>query len=97
MGAIGRRQRSALLALEVIVQDQFVVVFGKDQVKAGSLEISVEKQLRVRNDNGIRRSVRGARRNRLDMDVRIGMRPRPSAGKSGVEFANEIQRATAKS
>ena len=29
--AIGRRQRRALLALEVIVQDQFVVVMGKDR------------------------------------------------------------------
>jgi hypothetical protein len=27
VGAIGRRQRGALLALEVIVQDQLVVVF----------------------------------------------------------------------
>jgi hypothetical protein len=74
-----------------------VVVCGKDQVKAGSLEISVEKQLRVRNDNGIRRSVRGTRRNRLDMDVRIGMKAQAVGRQVGVEFANEIQSATAKS
>ena len=47
VGAIGRRKRSALLALEVILQDQFVVVLGKNQVDAGPLEISIEKQLRV--------------------------------------------------
>ncbi len=33
--AVGRRQRGALLALEVVVQDQFVVVVGKHQVDAG--------------------------------------------------------------
>jgi hypothetical protein len=41
--------------------------------------------------------VRGARRNRLDMDVRIGMRAQAVCRQVGVEFANEIQRATAKS
>src|SRR6266404_2644030 len=52
MGTIGRRQRGALLALEVILQHQFAVVPGQDQVDAGSLEISVEQQFRVGNDDG---------------------------------------------
>src|SRR5258708_4482657 len=47
VSAIGRRKRSALFAPEVILQDQFVVVLGKNQVDAGSLKISVEKQTRV--------------------------------------------------
>ena len=34
MGAIGRRQRRPLLALEVIVQDEFVAVAGQDEVDA---------------------------------------------------------------
>jgi len=34
------------------VQHQFAVVPGQDQVDAGSLEISVEQQLRVGNDDG---------------------------------------------
>ena len=69
--AIGRRQRRALLALEVILQDQFVVVPGKDQVDAGPLEVAVEQQLRVRDDDRVRRRVRGVRGNGLD----VGMRP----------------------
>ncbi len=69
VGAIGRRQRGALLALEIILQDQFVVVFGKDEVDAGSLEISVEQQLRVRDDNGA--GGRPMRGHRIDVGVRI--------------------------
>ena len=59
MGAIGRGQRRALLALEVIMQDQFLVVLGKNEIDAGPLELSAEKQMRVGNDDRIRRSVRG--------------------------------------
>ena len=82
MGAVGRGQRRALLALEVIMQDQFLIVLGKDQIDAGPLEISVEKQMRVRDDDRVRRSVGGV--NRLDMDVAgsFECRPEPSAGTS---------------
>ena len=65
MGAVGRRQRGALLALEVILHDQFVVVPGQDQVDAGPLEVAVEQQIRVRDDDGVRRRVRGC--DRIDM------------------------------
>ena len=92
MGAIGRRQRGALLALEVIVQDQFVVVLGKDQVDAGPLEVAVEQQMRVRDDDGVRRRVRGYR---IDMVMGIGMSTRTVNVQLGVEFADEIQLATA--
>jgi hypothetical protein len=74
------------------VQDQFAVVFGNDQVDAGSLEISVEKQLRVRDDDGIRRSVRGVRRNGLDMDLPTGMQARAVSRELGIKFAGVIQR-----
>ncbi len=43
MGTIGRRQRRALLALEVVMQDQLLIVLGKDQIDAGPFEITVEK------------------------------------------------------
>jgi hypothetical protein len=71
MGAVGRRQRGALLALEVIGHDQFVVVLGKDQVNAGSLEVSIEKQLRIGNDNRIRGSVGGVLGNGLEVAMRM--------------------------
>ena len=55
IGAIGRRQRRALFAREVILQNQFVIVFGNNEIGAGALEISVEQQVRIRNDDGARR------------------------------------------
>ena len=91
MGAIGRRQRGAILALEVILQHQFVVALGKNEVDAGALEISVEQQLRIRNDNGVRRHVRGVLGNGLDVDVLMGMRPMSVNGNVGVELARVIQ------
>jgi hypothetical protein len=45
--------------------------------------------MRIGDDNGIRRRVRGVRGYRLDM--RMGMRRRSVSGQHGVEFANEIQ------
>jgi hypothetical protein len=93
VGAIGRRQRDALLALEIIMQDQFVVVVGQDQVDAGSLELSAEQQLGVRDDNGIRRSVR---RRAIDMCMHSGVRNRAINRQLGVEITNEIQWATKK-
>jgi hypothetical protein len=75
------------------VQDQFVVVVGQDQVDAGSLELSAEQQLRVGDDDGIRRSVRGRA---IDMRMHSGMRNRAINRQLGVEFANEIQWATQK-
>ena len=89
MGAIGRRQRDALFALEVILHDPFVVVPGEDQVDAGPLEVAVEQQIRVRDDDGVRRRVRG-------MVMGIGMGTRAVNVQLGVEFADEIQLATAK-
>ncbi len=65
MGAIGRRQRRALLALEVIVQDQLLIVSRKDQIDAGPREVAVEKQMRIRNDDRICRCMGRMRRNAI--------------------------------
>ena len=60
VGAVGRRQCGALFALEVVMQDQFVVVLGKHQIDAGPLEVAVEQQIRVRDDNRVRGRMGGA-------------------------------------
>ena len=89
MGAIGRGQRGALLALEVVVQDEFVVVAGQDQVDAGPLEVAGEQQMGVGNDDGVRRRMR---RNAIDMDMPMVVgSPGPSAGSIGIEFAGQTQ------
>jgi hypothetical protein len=93
VGAVGRCQRDPLLAFEIIVQDQFVMVVRQHQVDAGSLELSPEQQLGVGDDNGIRRSMRGRA---IDMRMHSGMRNRAVNRQLGVEFANEIQWATKK-
>jgi hypothetical protein len=55
MRAIRRRNRGAFLALEIIVQDKIVMILGNDQVVPGPLEIAMEKKLRVRNNERVRR------------------------------------------
>jgi len=54
MRAVGRGQRGALLALEIIVEHDFAVIAGQDQVDAGPLEVRVEQEMRVGNDDRIR-------------------------------------------
>jgi hypothetical protein len=80
-----------MFALEVVVHDQFAVGIGKNQVDAGPLEVRAEQQMRVRNDDGVGRRVR-----RRMLDLHMGMRSEAVRGQFGVEFANEIQWATAK-
>jgi hypothetical protein len=70
-----------------------VVVPGQDQVDAGSLEISVEQQVRVRNEDRIYGRMRG---DRIDVKVGIGMRTCAINGQFGIEFARVIQKTTAK-
>lgn len=55
--ALGRGQCCALLALEVIVQNQLVVAIREDQVDARALVVAAEQQMDIGNDNGVRRSV----------------------------------------
>jgi len=93
MGAIGRRQRGALLALEVILQDQFAVVPGQDQVDAGSLEIPLNSSCASGTTMARRAPMR---RHRIDVDVRMVRRTRAFKRQFGVEFAGVIQRADPK-
>jgi hypothetical protein len=72
------------------VQDQFVVALGQDQVNAGALEVGVEQEMRIGNDDRIRRRMDMAR---IQLDE-VGMIPRPFRGKSAVKLASVIQRAT---
>ena len=71
MGAVGRGQCGALLALEVLMQDDLAVAAAQDQVDARPLEIAVEQQMGIRNDNGVDRRMR---RNAVDVDRAMGMR-----------------------
>src|SRR5260370_37378436 len=91
MGAVGRCQRSALLTLEIIMQDEFAVVVGKDQVNAGSLEVAVEQKPRVRDDDRVRRRMRGVVSKSLDVARAMGMQTRAVSRQPGVKFARVIQ------
>ncbi len=77
-------------ALEVVVQDEFAVVAGQDQVDAGALEVGVEQEMRVGNDDRIRRRMHMAGIQMGEM----GMTPRTFRGNRAVKFASVIQRAT---
>ena len=70
VSAIGRGQRGAFLALEVIMENEFVVVLGEDQVDARPLEVAVEQQVGIRNDNGVGWRMR---RNAADLEVSKGL------------------------
>ena len=70
VGAIGRSQRGALLALEVVMQDELAVVAGENQVDARPLEVAVEQQVGIRNDNGVGRRMR---RNAAYLEVSKGL------------------------
>ncbi len=80
-----------LLALEVIMQNEFAAVAGKNEIDARALELCAEQQLRVGNDNGIRRSVGGMNRFRKKMAARVTQ----SIGNLGIEFAEVIHSLTA--
>ena len=66
VGAIGRGQRGALLALEVLMQDELAVAVGEDQVDARPLEVAVEEQMGIRNNYGVGRRMC---RNLVDMEL----------------------------
>ena len=91
MGAIGRSQRRPLLALEVIVQHDFMAVAGNDQVDARALEVAGEEQVRIRNNDSAGRRMP---RNRADMDVRTGVST-TDIRRHVAEFAGQAQNGTA--
>ena len=70
VGAIGRSQRRPLLALEVVMQDEFAVLSGQNEVDARPFEVPGEEQVGIRNDNGVGRRMR---RNAADLEVSKGL------------------------
>ena len=92
MRTIGRGDRRAMLALEVVVQNDFAAFAGENEVDAGALEFRAEQQLRVRNDDGVRRNV-------VCMDG-FGIKMRAwvlakRVGNLGIQFAEVIHPVTA--
>ncbi len=65
MRAIRRCQRRAVLALEIVVQNQFPIVLRDDEVEPGALEVAGEQQLPVVDGDRAGRSVGG---NAVDMN-----------------------------
>ena len=57
MSTVWRRQGRALIALEVIVQNEFSIGAGENKIDAGSLKVAVEEQLGVGDDNRVGRSL----------------------------------------
>ena len=90
VSAIGRSQRGALLAPEVIMQHQFAVAVGEDQIEARPLEVAVEQQVGIRNDNGVGRRMR---RNAVDVDRTMEMRTMAVRQHIG-KFAGQTQNGT---
>ncbi len=90
--AVGRGDRRALVAPEIIVNDEIVPIMGQHEVEAGALEIAVEDQVRVGNDERAIRHVT-VRLGGKGIDVAIGGRSGTQAvqGNRGVKFASVIQ------
>ena len=88
VSAIGRRQRRALLAFEVIMKNKLAAVVGKNEIDAGSFEFSAEKHVRIGNDDRIRRNMSGV--NRLGVEVAARMQTQSVAGNLGVKIAVEF-------
>ena len=70
VGAVRRSEHGALLAPEVILQNQFAVAAAQDKIDARPLEVAVEEQIGIRNDNGVGRCMR---RNAVDADRTMEM------------------------
>ena len=68
-----------------------MAVAGQDQVDAGSFEIAVEQQMRVGDDNGVRRSMPPLNGLDIGTRIRIQMRAQIISGRLGVEFTDEAQ------
>ncbi len=67
MRAVRRGQRRALLAAEIVVDGEMLIVPGQDEVGARPREVGMEQKLRVGNDQRVRRcmDLRG-----IDVDMR---------------------------
>src|SRR5262249_34445437 len=96
MSAVGRGDRGALRALEVIMQDEFLVRLRQDQVDAGALELAMEQKIGVGNDKGTGRNLAMAMQGE-----RLHMAPGRMPGRTtqrlrGIEAPRVVQTAPAK-
>ncbi|MGL3212640.1 hypothetical protein [Bradyrhizobium sp. BR 1433] len=85
MRAVRRRQRRALLALEIVVQDEFPIVLRDDEVEPGPLEVAGEQQLPIVDDDRAGRSMRG---NAVDVHISTGISVR--VRQQAVEFLDKV-------
>ena len=66
VSAIRGSKRGAFLALEVLMQDEFAVAVGEDEVDPRPLEVAVEEQIGIGNNYGVGRRMC---RNLVDMEL----------------------------
>lgn len=95
MGAIGRGDRGALLALEVIVDDELVSVIGQHEIDACALEVAMEQEIGIGNNERALRRVPMTQDGKC-IDVVMGGRVETLAmqGERGVKFASVVQRGS---
>jgi len=102
VGAIGRGERRALFAPEIIVNDEVVPVMGQHEVETRALELTVKDQVRIGNNDGTIRQVavrlrreglgvKGLGDERIDMDIGGRVGTLAVQGNRGVKFASVIQ------
>ena len=90
--AVGRGDRRALVAPEIIVNDEIVPIMGQHEIETGALEIAVKDQVRVGNHECAIGHVAVCLRSK-GIDMAIGGRSGTQAvqGNRGVKFASVIQ------
>jgi hypothetical protein len=100
--AIRRRERRALVAPEIIVNDKLVTVVGQHEIAACALILAVEDQVWIGNNERALRHVtlrlRDKRLARKGIDMGVGGRvgTRAIQGNRGVKYASVIQSGTKK-
>ena len=95
MGAVGRGDRGALLAPELIVNDEFVAVMGQDEVDAGPLELAMEQEIGIgNNERAVRRVSMPRDGKRIDMAFGGRAKTLAIQGGRGIKFASVIQRGS---
>ncbi len=97
MGPVGGGDRRALVALEIVLDDEFAPVMGQHEIDAGAFELAVEDQIGIGNDERALGHV-AVRLRREGLDMHMGRRAGPLAIQRdrGVKFASVIQPGTAK-
>ena len=82
VSAIGRRQRGALLAPEIVRNDQLVVVLRDHEIETGPLEVAVEQQMRRPDRTGFRVAVRREKCRQMPRDAGVGFEGQPEFAES---------------